>query len=33
MENDYINDAINKGAKIIVSELNFEGYDKKKFYL
>ena len=26
---NFIDDAINKGAKIIISELNFEGYDKK----
>ena len=28
--NNYINDAINNGAKIIVSNLKFEGFDKKK---
>jgi len=28
--NDYINDAINNGAKIIVSNLKFEGFNKNK---
>ena len=28
--NNYINDAINNGAKIIISNLKFEGFDKKR---
>ena len=28
--NDYINDAVRNGAKIIVSNLNFEGFDSNK---
>ncbi len=28
--NNFINDAINNGAKIIVSNLKYEGFDKKK---
>ena len=31
--NNYIDDAINNGAKIIISNLKFEGFDKKKYYL
>ena len=31
--NNFIKDAINNGAKIIVSNLNFKGFNKKKFYL
>ena len=28
--NDYIKDAIKKGSKIIISNLNFEGFNKEK---
>ena len=31
--NNFIKEAINNGAKIIVSNLNFKGFNKKKFYL
>ena len=31
--NNFINDAINNGAKIIVSNLKYEGFDKKKILI
>ena len=31
--NNYINDAIKNGAKIVVSNLKFEGFNNHKIYL